>query len=146
MCFSPQKEPSLMLTPLSVVAKIIPLSDSWTSTDFIQLIQHPFTIIKSFLMSLLSQSGDRKSVTELTAFLFVCLSSGFCHFLSSGRIKPSLISVQKNMSIWEKLRNKTPFEFRCFEALFTSTFHTSAGKVSEQQSVHACIPDVRPHP
>lgn len=72
------------------------------------------------------QPGDRKSVTELTAVLSVCLSSGCCRFLSSGRIKPSLISVQKNTSIWETPRNKTPFECCSFEAPFRGVFHTSA--------------------
>lgn len=72
------------------------------------------------------QPGDRKSVTELTAVLSVCLSSGCCRFLSSGRIKPSLISVQKNTSIWETPKNKTPFECCGFEAPFRGLFHTSA--------------------
>lgn len=72
------------------------------------------------------QPGDRKSVTELTAVFSVCLSSGCCRFLSSGRIKPSLISVQKNTSIWETPRNKTPFECCGFEAPFRGVFHASA--------------------
>lgn len=83
--------------------------------------------MKSFSSRLsLQQPGDRKSVTELTAVLSVCLSSGCCRFLSSGRIKPSLVSVQKNTSIWETPRNKTPFERCSFEAPFRGVFHTSA--------------------
>lgn len=38
----------------------------------------------------------------------------------------SLISTQKNMSIWEMVRNKTPFELFAFEAQFMHSFCVSA--------------------
>lgn len=71
--------------------------------DFTQLMHRPFPAIQSF-----SRRRGCLSAPESTASLAVCLSSGFCHFLSSGGTKPSLITGQKNMSIWETPKNQPP--------------------------------------